>query len=64
MLEHLRVSHPKIALDQAGPGAEAHRVVGPRDDDPERIAATTGGAGFRLADCVDLLCRSVLELAA
>lgn len=32
--------------------------------DPERIAATTGGEGFRLADCVDVLCSSIVELAA
>lgn len=35
-----------------------------KDADPERIAATTGGAGFRLADCVDALCSSVLEPSA
>lgn len=34
------------------------------DRDPERIAATTGGAGFRLADCVDALCRNVVRSAA
>ncbi|MDN5685993.1 MAG: HNH endonuclease [Brachybacterium sp.] len=35
-----------------------------QETDPGRIAATTGGAGFRLADCVDALCSSVLESAA
>ena len=42
-------------------------ITGPAIDvtrDPERIAATTGGAGFRLADCVDALCHHVMELAA
>ncbi|MFI8776958.1 DUF222 domain-containing protein [Brachybacterium paraconglomeratum] len=34
------------------------------DRDPERIAATTGGAGFRLADCVQAMCESVLARAA
>lgn len=34
------------------------------DADPERIAATTGWAGFRLADCVDVPCRSILQPAA
>lgn len=34
------------------------------DADPARIAATTGGEGFRLADCVDALCTSAVELAA
>ena len=34
------------------------------DPDPERIAATTGGAGFRLADCVDALCRNVVHPTA
>lgn len=32
------------------------------DADPTRIAATTGGAGFRLADCVDALCQSAVEM--
>lgn len=34
------------------------------DPDPSRIAATTGGFGFRLADCVDALCLSLVERAA
>lgn len=32
------------------------------DADPTRIAATTGGAGFRLANCVDALCQSAVEV--
>lgn len=32
--------------------------------DPTRIAATTGGAGFHLADCVDTLLDNILQLAA
>ncbi|MDN5820528.1 MAG: HNH endonuclease [Brachybacterium sp.] len=51
MLEHLSIRTVTAATDDA-------------DADPERIAATTGGAGFRLADCVDALCRSAVELAA
>ena len=34
------------------------------DADPQRIAATTGWAGFRRADCVDVPCRSILQPAA
>ena len=36
----------------------------PGGRDPGRIAATTGGAGFRLADCVQVLCENVLPRAA
>ena len=32
--------------------------------DPGRIAATTAGAGFSLAACVDVLCQNIIELAA
>lgn len=47
-----------IALrSSAGPARES-------TGDPERIAAPTGGAGFRLADCVDTLCQNVVALAA
>ena len=34
------------------------------DRDPERIAATTDGTGFRLADCVQALCENVLSRVA
>ncbi|ASK66034.1 hypothetical protein CFK39_09650 [Brachybacterium avium] len=51
MLEHLSIRTLTSATDEDGA-------------DPERIAASTGGAGFRLADCVDALCRSAMELAA
>ncbi|GAA1489978.1 HNH endonuclease signature motif containing protein [Brachybacterium sacelli] len=51
MFEHVRTRPaPSSPSEPAGDGA--------------RIAATTGGAGFRLADCVELLCRSVVGLAA
>ncbi|WP_394216142.1 DUF222 domain-containing protein [Brachybacterium vulturis] len=50
-LEHLSIRTLTVASDDP-------------DADPERIAATTGGAGFRLADCVDALCRSAVDLAA
>ncbi|MGO1199653.1 MAG: DUF222 domain-containing protein [Brachybacterium sp.] len=53
MFEHLSIRSLAIATDDAD-----------ADADPERIAATTGGAGFRLADCVDALCMSAVELAA
>ncbi|MFD4007585.1 DUF222 domain-containing protein [Brachybacterium paraconglomeratum] len=61
------------AADEAegdGPVGEDHsttagRAPGTRDgQDPERIAATTGGEGFCLADCVQALCESVLVRAA
>ena len=46
MLEHVR----SRAVDTSAQG----RTNG-GDPDPTRIAATTGGEGFRLADCVDAL---------
>lgn len=61
------------AADEAegdGPVGDDHsttdgRAPGlPDGRDPERIAATTGGEGFRLADCVQALCESVLVRAA
>lgn len=55
MLEHLSL-HSRPETDPAD-------TTDP-DADPERIAATTGGAGFRLADCVDALCRNVMDRAA
>lgn len=45
------------SADGSAPGTSESR-------DPERIAATTGGAGFRLADCVQAMCESVLARAA
>ena len=51
----------------AGGGNRTSGTTGaalPSTADPERIASTTGGEGFRLADCVDVLCRNVVELAA
>lgn len=48
-----------------GHSRAAGRAPGTPDGrDPERIAATTGGEGFRLADCVQALCESVLVRAA
>lgn len=61
------------AADEAegdGPVGEDHSTTAgrapgtPDGQDPERIAATTGGEGFRLADCVQALCESVLVRAA
>lgn len=53
MLEHLAFRR-SITADAAPPPSA----------DAERIASTTGGEGFRLAECVDVLCRNVVELAA
>ena len=71
MLEHITIRHtPTPETDPAGtPGGDP---ADPEHTDPEhtapadptRIAATTGGAGFRLADCVDTLLHNVLQLAA
>ena len=53
-----------------GPVGEDHSTTAgrapgtPDGQDPERIAATTGGEGFCLADCVQALCESVLVRAA
>ena len=48
-----------------GHSTTAGRAPGTPDGrDLERIAATTGGEGFRLADCVQALCESVLVRAA
>ena len=53
-----------------GPVGEDHSTTAgrapgtPDGQDPERIAATRGGEGFRLADCVQVLCESVLVRAA
>jgi hypothetical protein len=44
--------------------ADQGRSAAAMNDDPTRIAATTGGAGFRLADVVDALCLSAVGLAA
>ncbi|GLI29477.1 MULTISPECIES: HNH endonuclease signature motif containing protein [Brachybacterium] len=61
------------AADEAegdGPVGEDHSTTAgrapgtPDGQDPERIAATTGGEGFCLADCVQALCESVLVRAA
>lgn len=74
MLEHLAL-RPDTSVDgSTGPMGPARaeqaseQHPGARHPgapaDPERIASTTGGAGFRLADCVDALCQNVVELAA
>ncbi|GAA1488670.1 HNH endonuclease signature motif containing protein [Brachybacterium sacelli] len=60
MFEHLSLRDGSAPVATTGSASSA--PTGPAD--PERIAATTGGAGFRLADCVDVLCRNVVELAA
>lgn len=56
MLEHLSFRRAPAAANTADTG-----TIRP---DPERIAATTGGEGFRLADCVAALCSHAVELAA
>jgi hypothetical protein len=75
MFEHLilRPEHGEHPLEAPGT-PEASGALGlpsgpdapaaPGGPDPERIAATTGGAGFRLADCVQALCENVLKRAA
>ena len=65
MLEHLAMrpdTGEDSGADQTGPAGVQQTST--QQADPERIAATTGGAGFRLADCVDALCQNVVELAA
>ncbi|WP_193105071.1 HNH endonuclease signature motif containing protein [Brachybacterium sp. FME24] len=67
MLEHLSIrSSTSISTADDGTtgSSDSTGSAPPPKADPERIAATTGGAGFRLADCVDALCQSVVELAA
>lgn len=51
MLEH--ITHTPTAPDM--PELTGH---------PDRITGTTGGYGFRLADCVDTLLASTLTTAA
>ena len=59
MLEHITMR--TTPTDQTPDPADTTRSD---KADPTRIAATTAGAGFRLADCVDTLLRNVLQLAA
>ena len=62
MFEHLLF---RSTIDAEDDGARDSTCSAPSPAaDPERIAATTGGEGFRLADCVDALCSSIVELAA
>ncbi|WP_299304340.1 HNH endonuclease signature motif containing protein [uncultured Brachybacterium sp.] len=62
MFEHLLF---RSTIDTKDDGARDTTCSAPPPAaDPERIAATTGGEGFRLADCVDVLCSSIVELAA
>src|SRR5690625_4387141 len=56
MLEHLTV-HTTPTNTPPDP-------AGPEHPDPTRIAATTGGAGFNLANCVDTLLHNILHLTA
>ncbi|MDN5899625.1 MAG: HNH endonuclease [Brachybacterium sp.] len=51
-------------LSTASASGSSDDGPGPVGERPDRIAATTGGAGFRIADCVDALCRAVVERAA
>lgn len=60
MLEHIHTRPSSPHGDTTEP-----RDTGPQSDtSPDRIASTTGGAGFRLADCVDALCHAALTTAA
>ena len=59
MLEHLSIRRSPATTSTS----EAPSTNGIRPD-PERIAATTGGEGFRLADCVAALCDNAVALAA
>ncbi|MGP5125895.1 DUF222 domain-containing protein [Brachybacterium tyrofermentans] len=73
MLEHLSIRHTPAATSTFdAPGANTSTSTSTSTNgstngihpDPERIAATTGGEGFRLADCVAALCDNAVELAA
>lgn len=59
IVQPVRTGSSSASASSSAPGSDA-----PSGRDPERIAATTGGAGFRLADCVQALCQSVLARAA
>jgi hypothetical protein len=65
MFEHLIVQPvpPCDDTESDAPQGDAAPET-PRDRDPERIAATTGGEGFSLAECVQAMCQSVLARAA
>ncbi|MGP9846132.1 DUF222 domain-containing protein [Brachybacterium sp. 107] len=70
MLEHLSTRRVPAANSSADTASIASTDAGSSSGtdgirpDPERIAATTGGEGFRLADCVAALCDNAVELAA
>ncbi|MGP9537298.1 DUF222 domain-containing protein [Brachybacterium sp. AOP43-C2-M15] len=72
LFEHLLVAREEEPSVPVGPGADGARTdddegppgAGARPTDPARIAATTGGEGFCLADCVDALLQHTLDLAA
>lgn len=65
MLEHLSIHRAPATTSTSGaPSTSTSTSTRDIRPDPERIAATTGGEGFRLADCVAALCDNAVELAA
>ncbi|MGO2585682.1 MAG: DUF222 domain-containing protein [Brachybacterium tyrofermentans] len=69
MLEHLSIRRsPATTSTSEAPSTSTSTSTNTNTNgirpDPERIAATTGGEGFRLADCVAALCDNAVELAA
>ena len=62
MLEHLTVHTTPTGKTAAQ--AESQPAGGHHGPDPTRIAPTTGGAGFNLANCVDTLLHNILQLTA
>src|SRR5690625_7258665 len=62
MLEHLTLH--KTPTGKTADQAESQQAAGHHGPDPTRIAPTTGGAGFNLANCVDTLLHNILQLTA
>jgi len=64
LLETLRVREdPTMGPPQPRESPDKATAAPVRAPDPARIAPTSGGAGFRLADCVDALCASIVPPA-
>src|SRR5699024_5821624 len=62
MLEHLTLY--KTPTGKTADQAESQQAAGHHGPDPTRIAPTTGGTGFNLANCVDTLLHNILQLTA
>src|SRR5690625_4267169 len=62
MLEHLTLH--KTPTGKTADQAESQQAAGHHGPDPTRIAPTTGGTGFNLANCVDTLLHNILQLTA